>query len=158
MLKSLQDFIRNSISPEPEQDPTEKLQLAAAALMFEVIASDGQIDTSELKSLRNILEQQFALSTEQIEALYESAKESAHAATDLHRFTRTICDHWDNEQRLKLIENMWLLSLADNTIDTHERHLVRKVAGLLHLTEAQIIKSREAARLRVKSSNDDQLA
>jgi len=97
------------------------------------------------------LGQQFELSTEQIEALYEDAQQSAKDATDLHSFTRTICDNWDNEQRLKLLENMWQLSLADNNIDTHERHLVRKVAGLLHLTEAQIIRSRESARLLLQN-------
>ena len=153
MLKSLQDFIRKRSNTEPELDDTQQLQLAAAALMFEVIASDGTIETAELDALRLILRQQFKLSADQIEALYEDAKKSAHDATDLHRFTRTICDHWGNEQRVKLLENMWCLSLADNSIDTHERHLVRKVAGLLHLTEPQIIRSRENARQLLQPSN-----
>ena len=152
MLKSIQDFIRQRSASESEADNTQKLQLAAAALMFEVIASDGVIENSELEALRLILGQQFDLSAEQIDELYADAQRCAKDATDLHKFTRTICDNWDNEQRLKLLENMWQLSLADDSIDTHERHLVRKVGGLLHLTEAQIIRSRENARLMLQNA------
>ena len=153
MLKTLQDFFQSRTITDSEVDSTQQLQLAAAALMFEVIASDGKIERSELQSMRTILAEQFSLSKEQIDELYNDAERSAHDATDLHRFTRTICQHWDNQQRVNLVENMWLLSLADNTIDRHERHLVRKVAALLHLTEGQIIKSRENARTRIKPSH-----
>jgi len=50
---------------------------------------------------------------------------------------------------MKLLEYLWLLALADDQIDPHERHLVRKVAGLLYLNEAQILQSREQAKAQL---------
>jgi uncharacterized tellurite resistance protein B-like protein len=39
-----------------------------------------------------------------------------------------------------------VIALADKVIDAHERHLVRKVAGLLYLNEMQIVHARENAK------------
>ena len=117
--------------------------------MFELIRSDGDIDESELLSLNNILESEFSLNASEREALTEQARQSAEQAISLQGFTRQICEHWGNEKRLKLLEYLWVLSLADNHIDRHERHLVRKVAGLLYLNDAEIILAKEKAKLRV---------
>ncbi len=146
MFKSLQDFLQKQLSGnESEPDPS-KVRLAAATLMFELIRSDGQIDDVELHKMADILESQFDLARQDIDTLVEVARESAEEAISLHSFTREICDNWNTEQREQLIENLWVLAFADSIIDAHERHLLRKVAGLLYLNDAQIIKTRVRAK------------
>ena len=144
MFKSIKElFQRDSISKEPND---EQLKLAAATLMFELIRSDGQIDSAELASMRDILKREFELDEEGIETLFKQAEESAYEAISLQGFTREICDNWGNEKRMKLLEYLWILAMADNVIDRHERHLVRKVAGLLYLNDNEIIIARENAK------------
>ena len=130
-----------------DTQPSEHdLKLAAATLMFEVVRSDGRIDQVELIYMGEILRREFQLSQEELDELFDLAKRSASEAISLQGFTREICEKWGNAKRVKLLEYLWMLALADDRIDPHERHLVRKVAGLLYLNEAQIVQSRENAK------------
>jgi len=125
--------------------------LAAATLMCELIRSDGQIDDIEMHNMKRILKTQFALSNEDVDALIEHAQTSANEAISLQGFTREICNNWGNEQRLKLLEYLWILAMSDDVIDRHERHLVRKLAGLLYLNEHEISVARERAKQHTHS-------
>jgi len=146
VFKSIKELFSNSALNEPDD---KQIQLAAATLMFELIRSDGNIDDAELSSLNNILISEFELSDEECQILTEQARQSAEDAISLQGFTRQICDHWGNEKRLQLLEYLWMLSLADKHIDRHERHLVRKVAGLLYLNDSEIVLAQEKAKLRL---------
>ena len=144
MLKSIKELFKNNIvSKEPDE---HQLRLAAATLMFELIRSDGEVDKSELAYMHDILISEFKLEAAESEALLKLAQESAYNAISLQGFTREICDHWGNEKRIKLLEYMWILALADDRIDPHERHLVRKVAGLLYLNDKEIVIAHENAK------------
>ena len=144
MLNSFKTLFK--VGKEKKEPSEQELKLAAATLMFEVIRSDGRIDKVELIYMGDILRREFKLNEEELDELFKLAKETAHEATSLQGFTREICDNWGNPKRAKLLEYLWMLALADNQIDPHERHLVRKVAGLLYLNEAEIRMSREATK------------
>lgn len=144
MLKSLRKLVKAPAKPK-DKDELE-LKLAAATLMFEVIRSDGRVDKVELIYMGELLQREFKLSEDELAELFKQAKDSAHEATSLQGFTREICENWGNNKRVKLLEYLWILALSDDRIDPHERHLVRKVAGLLYLNEAQIVQSREMAK------------
>ena len=147
MFQSIKDlFSANVVNNEPDK---KQLEIAAATLMFELIRSDGNIDDSEIASFEQILKTQFALNQEELTLLTQQAQQSSEQAISLHNFTREICEQWDNEQRLKLLEHLWTLALADNHIDSHERHLIRKVAGLLYLNDKQIIIAKENAKNQI---------
>ena len=147
MFKTIKELFSANISDNTVDE--KQIQLAAATLMFELIRSDGDIDEQELKSLDTILENEFGLDSSERDTLTEQARQSAEDAISLQGFTRQICEHWGNEKRLKLLEYLWVLSLADNHIDRHERHLVRKVAGLLYLNDNEIILAQEKAKQRI---------
>lgn len=150
MFKALQDLFQQSTSNH-SNDKTLDVKLAAATLMFELIRSDGRIDELEMAHMKALLSKQFELNDADFKALFTLAEQNAKEAISLYEFTREICDNWDNEKRVKLLESLWLLALSDDVIDPHERHLVRKVAGLLYINEAQIIQSRESAKQQLKS-------
>lgn len=152
MLKALKTLFNKSAD---KREPTEQeLKLAAATLMFEVIRSDGRIDQVELIYMGDILRREFQLDDDELDELFKLAKENANEATSLHGFTRDICDTWGKSKREKLLEYLWMLALADDQVDPHERHLVRKVAGLLYLNENQIQKSRQAAKQQLGIRDD----
>ena len=147
MFKSLKELFKSD--KQKKQPSDHDLRLAAATLMFELIRSDGRVDRVELVYMGEILRREFKLNQEELDELFKMAKESAHEATSLQGFTREICDNWGNAKRLKLLEYLWMLALSDETIDPHERHLVRKVAGLLYLNETEIVLAREQAKAQL---------
>lgn len=144
MLKSLRKLVKTPVKSEANDD--QELKLAAATLMFEMIRSDGQVDRVELDQMGALLQREFKLGEEELAQLFKQAEDTAQNAISLQGFTREICDNWGNEKRLKLLEYLWMLALADERVDPHERHLVRKVAGLLYLNDAEINQSRERAK------------
>lgn len=147
MFKTIKDlFSANVVNDQPDK---HQLQVAAATLMFELIRSDGDIDSSELSSLEKILKDEFSLNENERALLTEKAQQSAEQAISLQSFTREICNQWNNEQRIRLLEHLWILALADNHIDAHERHLIRKIAGLLYLNDKEIIIAKENAKNKI---------
>jgi len=151
MIKTLQDFFTSKLSKnQDDAEPSESdLKLAAATLMFEVVRSDGQIDEIELTTMAEVLGQQFKMPEDDISSMMKLAKTSSDMQTSLQKFTREVCEKWGSTERMKLLENLWIIALVDKKIDRHERHLVRKVAGLLYLNDKQIVQSRENAKARL---------
>lgn len=150
MLSALQELFNFTPDKEGANNQLD-IKLAAATLMFELIRADGDVDPNEVAHMREILVSQFALDNNAVDRLCQLAEESAIEAISLHAFTREICEQWDNSKRVELLENLWFLALSDVVIDSHERHLVRKIANLLYLNETEIIQTRERARQRVTS-------
>lgn len=154
MFKSLQDYFTSKVdelladdtAPESKE---QDLKLAAAVLMFEVARSDGQIDQVELDTMANILQEQFDFPAEDVNEMIGLAKQESEDAISLQGFTRQVCDNWGNSKRIKLLEHLWIIAFADEHIDAHERHLVRKIAGLLYLTDGQIARARENAKAAI---------
>ena len=147
MFKAVKELFSKSLK---ESNPSDAdLKLAAATLMFELIRSDGHIDDVELRNMKHLLKNEFSLNDDDVELLIKNAESNAQQAISLQGFTREVCDNWGNEQRIKLLEYLWILALSDNVIDRHERHLVRKLAGLLYLNDNEISVARERAKAYV---------
>lgn len=148
MLKTFKQFVTehftdNNALTEPN---SHDIALAAATLMFEVIKSDSDIHLFENQQMAEQLRKQFDLSCEEIAELVALAEDTSDKSVSLHSFTRQLCDSWDNSQRCELIKDLWIIALADGQIDAHERHVIRKIAALLYLTDKQIALAKIAAK------------
>jgi uncharacterized tellurite resistance protein B-like protein len=152
MLKTLQDFFTSTIASfdDSSNNAETELQLAAATLLFEVVRSDGQVDNVELQVMANILREQFALEQQDVDEMVALAQQTSQEATCLQRFTRELCQQWGNDKRIKLLENLWLIALADDKVDAHERHLIRRLAGLLYLNDSEIARAKISAQAQLK--------
>ena len=155
MFKSLQDFFSNSNSSQDVNNDSSDadLKLAAATLMLEVVRADGQVDDTEIMTMRKLLDQQFQLDDTAIDNMLELAHETSEDAICLQRFTREICNNWGHAKRLRLLEHLWQIALADEIIDAHERHLIRKLAGLLYLNDSEVARAKAAARISLGLGN-----
>ena len=122
------------------------LELACAALMFEVARADFAVDESEQRAVHDLLQAEFDLSQEEIDAVTEEAADKADAATCLFEFTRAVNDLASADQKRTLIRMMWRVAMADNAISRYEEHLIRKVADLLYIPHADFIQAKQAAR------------
>lgn len=125
---------------------TKALELACAALMFEVARADFAVDESERRAVHELLQAEFGLSQEEINAVTEEAADKADAATCLFEFTRAVNDLASADQKRTLIRMMWRVAMADNAISRYEEHLIRKVADLLYIPHADFIQAKQAAR------------
>ena len=145
MLKALKDFFEQNLKEEEISD--DKLNLAAAALLFEVSRSDNSIDQNERDKICRLVEEHFHIEERDIERLIVLAEKEANDATSLHGFTSLIVDHWPEADRIQLAEMMWKVAYADGKLDDHEVHLMRKIERLLYIPHKQFI----AGKLRAQA-------
>lgn len=112
-----------------------ELQLATAALMAHVAASDGNFCADERERLSDCMTEHFWLSSEDADEIIEQALAEKQEATDLYRFTRTISKELDQDGRQEIVRLLWQVAYADNRIDNFEANVLAKIAGLLGVTE-----------------------
>ena len=141
--------LKSLFSGDATEDETvgaRPLELACAALMFEVARADFAVDEAEQRAVYDLLTAEFNLSPEEIESVTEEAANKADAATCLFEFTRAVNELASVDQKRALIGMMWRVAMADNALSRYEEHLIRKVADLLYLPHADFIQAKQAAQ------------
>lgn len=147
MITKLQQFFNKYLAENTEKVvPLEhRLQLACAALMVEMVHVDDHFSDKEEIKLKLLLKQRFKLNTEELTSLIDLAHDKKHEATDYHEFTSLLNEHYSQQQKIKLVEDLWLLAYADQQLDKFEEHLLRRLADLLHVPHQAFIKTKHKA-------------
>ncbi len=147
MLSRVRQFFEEYLAANSEgaQDPAAAARCAAAALLLEMGHMDDTMTPVEQAAIANAVRTGFGLKPEQAEELLACAQEERQQATDYHQFTSLINAHFDAEQRAGLIERLWQVAYADQTLCKHEEYLVRKVASLLHVPHSAFIAAKHRA-------------
>ncbi|RDH83028.1 MAG: hypothetical protein DIZ80_12260 [endosymbiont of Galathealinum brachiosum] len=141
MLKKIQsffekNFMADSVNSVPD---AHQLNLAASALLIEMVLQDDHIDEKEVVVVKKLLTDQFDLSIEEADNLYVLAEEEKHQATDYHQFTKLIADHYTQPQKVQLIESLWRVAFADQVLDKYEEHMIRRISDLIHVSHKDFI-------------------
>ena len=137
------------------QDPTDKQESAAmtldracASLMVEAAAADGTIAAEERRTLHTHLCRIFKMPGGEADSLIDEVVAQSDHTTHLLRFTRKVKDEMDHDQRLELMEWLWSIVLADNAVDPYEDQLLRRIAGLIYVTDQERGEARKRAEAR----------
>src|SRR5690625_4393394 len=104
MINAIKRFFDQSLSKKENEQPDERtcrLQLASAALMFELLKTDQIIDERETATMREILRQRFALNDEQLKEIVDLAEQEAQQAVSLYEFTSLVNSHYDYQERVE---------------------------------------------------------
>ena len=144
LLKKLKDLLGSESTATGEVED-RALELACAALMFEVARADFSVETTEQDAVTSLLTAQFNLSADEVSTITEAAIEQADAATCLFEFTRTLNELASAEQKRNLLAMMWRVAMADNALSRYEEHVIRKVADLLYVPHGDFIAAKQSA-------------
>lgn len=157
MLKTLNDLL-DRLLPPPAQAGTEAaehvLQLATAVMLVEVMRADASFHAGEREAVRAALRDKFALSADEAQRLAELAEVAARDATDLFSFTSRINERFDMPQKLRMVEHMWRVAYADGHLGDHERHVLWRVADLLHVPQGAYVHARLRAQQDASAGNE----
>lgn len=149
MIDQLFDFLKDLLGEEPAvtvEENSDAIVLAAAALMLEVARSDTSKQSIELETIATVLGNDFSVEEGKLEALIAAASDKVESATDLYQFTQLINNAFDYEQKVQLLHAMWQVAFADGHVESIEDHIIRRVAGLLHVAHDDFIRMKISAR------------
>ena len=122
------------------------LRLATAILLIEVVRADYQEDLTENEAVFAQLKQFFGLTEEEALLLVKEAESEADRSVELQSFTRLLHERLSLDEKHAVVEMLWRVALADDELDKHEDHLVRKLAGLLYVSHGDLIRIRNAVK------------
>ena len=114
------------------------LQIAISCLMIQTAVHDGQFDEVEKNKILELLKDYFKLDNNEIDNLFITSMKANDDSNDIHQFTRLLNENLSEEEKLKIIEMMWQIIIADNHIDDYENNLIRKISGLLYLKDQDV--------------------
>jgi uncharacterized tellurite resistance protein B-like protein len=136
-------FARDSEDPAARE---HALRVATALLLIEVARSDYADDFAEDAEMLESLKQFFALDDAAATLLLEEARSTANQAVELQQFTRRLHEQLSVAEKQRVVEMLWQVALADRRLDKHEDHLVRRIAELMYVSHADLIRIRNRVR------------
>jgi len=151
MLRALTAFFDQTFGDDGADDPAARereLRLATAVLLVEVARADFDEDELEVGAVEELLQSHLDMSREEVAQLVAEAQRHADHSASLQAFTRQLHEELGTSEKLRIVEMLWQVALADSTLDKHEDHLIRKVAGLLYVSHSDLIRVRNRVQDR----------
>ena len=127
-------------------------QVAAVALLIEAAVMDGDFDEAERHVIAGLLEHRFGLDPGAVEDLIAAGEDAVEGSSQLYAFTRVVKQDFDFEQRIGMIEMLWEVAYADGEVHDFEASLVRRVSGLIHVSDRDSGTARKKVLARLGGS------
>ncbi len=144
MLDRLKSLLQRDGGADSVHEDTAPM--AAAMLLLEVAWADQNISDAEMQATRDAIQTMFGLTAEQVQALVDRAKSEHGAAISMYPFTRAVNASLSMDEKRTLIELLWRLAGADDGVDLHEEHTIRRIADLLYVSHNDFINAKLDAR------------
>jgi uncharacterized tellurite resistance protein B-like protein len=147
MIDTIKTFLSELAGGTEKRDlRKDEFRLAAAALLFHVIAVDGIVSPQEREKLSALLSRQFDLGKNDAAELATAAETADNEAIDLYAFTSILVQRLEAPDRERIVEMMWELVYADGTVHEFEDNVIWRVAELLGVST----QARMSLKLRVR--------
>jgi uncharacterized tellurite resistance protein B-like protein len=150
MFKSIIQTIKSGPGSAVAQTDNElELQIATCALLLEMAHADDAYTPGEGAHIADLMQQRFGLSQEAFEQIHDLADRRRREQIDLWGFTRTVKAHLSAGQKMHIMEMLWSVIYADDTLADYEDHLVHTLAKLLDIDHRDMI----AAKVKVLNAS-----
>ena len=149
MLHSLKKIFSN----ETNQDQKVKNNDIAilAGLLIEAANTDGKVTQDEINQISSSLINVFKESPEEVEIALSKALDNKDNSRSLFYYTSKLNKSFSYEKKILLIEVLWEVILSDNEVHDFESNLLRRLAGLLYVSDIECGNAKKTAKERLKN-------
>lgn len=149
MLQSLKNIFSNdSLSQKEEVNEIDIL----TGLMIEAANTDGNITQDELSKISFSLINIFKEDKKSVEESLSRAFKNKDNSKSLYFYTSNLNKSFSYKKKIMLIEVLWEVILSDNEIHDFETNLIRRLAGLLYISDVECGNAKIRATNKVKQS------
>jgi uncharacterized tellurite resistance protein B-like protein len=118
-------------------------RVAAAALLVHVATLDHDLTGPARQKLGALLMAQFSLTEALTDELIAAAVAADREAVDFYHFTHLLMRTLDERARLRVVEMLWEMAIADGAISEFEDNVMWRVADLLAVSARDRITLRQ---------------
>ena len=143
MINLLKNILTNQNSVA-ENDDNKSLRLLCG-LMIEAAYTDGQISDDELDKIKLSLINIFEEDQNDVNLALNEAINNKDNSKSLYHYTSYINKNFSDDKKLILIEALWEIVLSDGKIHDYESNLIRRLSGLLYISDINSGNARKKA-------------
>ena len=148
MINFLKKILNDKKSQEDKYS-NKNLELLSG-LMIEAAYTDGKIDSSEINKIKLSLINVFAEESNEVNLILEKAIKNKNNSKSLHHYTSYINKNFDEDKKILLIQTLWEIVLSDGEIHDYESNLIRRLSGLLYISDVDSGNARKRALNNIK--------
>ena len=143
MINLLKNILNNQDSIQEKKDNTD-LELLCG-LMIEAAYTDGQIDENETNKIKSSLINIFGEDPNDVDLVLGKAVINKNNEKSLHYYTSFINKKFSHQKKIYLMETLWEIVLSDGEVHDYESNLLRRLAGLLYISDVDSGNARKNA-------------
>ena len=113
---------------------SDNKNILIASLLIHAAKIDENYTDLEKKLIREAMLNLNKLSEEKTDELMKIAEKKEMESNQIIEFTKEV-KKYPMEFRLKIIEIIWKIVYSDNTQDVYESNLIRRICGLLYVSD-----------------------
>ena len=151
IFKSTLNKVKNN-EEKIEKDEVKALS-SIVSLLVEAASIDGQIGDDEKNKISSILINQLKLDPIKAKEILDETISLSGDQIEIWSKTSDIRKELDYDERLNILELMWEIVLVDDVLDVFEAQLMRRVSGLLYISDVDSGNSKKRALMKLKDSN-----
>ena len=144
MLQSLKSIFANESSQNQEAENNDIDILSG--LLIEAANTDGNVSQDEVNKISSSLINIFKENPEDVERALSKALDNKDNSRSLFYYTSKLNKSFSHEKKILLIEVLWEVILSDNEIHDFESNLLRRLAGLLYVSDIECGNAKKRAK------------
>ena len=122
------------IFKKEKKENSDNKNILVAALLIHAAKIDENYSDTEKKIIKEALINLNNISFDQAEKSMKLAEKKEEESNQMLEFTREI-KKYSMEFRLKIIEIIWKIVYSDDVSDNYESNLIRRICGLLYISD-----------------------
>ena len=147
-MQALKKIFSNEINQDQEVKNNDIDILAG--LLIEAANTDGNVTQDEINQISSSLINVFKESPEDVKIVLSKALDDKDNSRSLFYYTSKLNKSFSHEKKLLLIEVLWEVILSDNEIHDFESNLLRRLAGLLYVSDVECGNAKKRAKEKLK--------
>jgi len=113
---------------------------AAAILLLSIANADNIIEKSEIKVIKDIIEDFFSIETEKSYSIVQNAIIELKKSTSYFEYAQILNEKFSYQDKLDFIFCIFEVAHIDNKFHFKEQHLIKQISSILNIEHHDLIK------------------
>ena len=127
------NFLKNK---DKEELSKKNINYVALELMISFALADGNISKQEESSILDYINKK--ITENDNKKIYSDILSASSEIISLHDQVQEINNHYNNEEKLELLKDIWMLILSDQVIDKYEENLFYRIGDLMKIKRSKL--------------------
>ncbi len=144
MLQSLKNIFSND-SGQNQKFESKDIDILTG-LLIEAANTDGNVSNEEVNKISSSLIHVFKENPDDVKIAISKALDDKDNSRSLFYYTSKLNKSFSDDKKILLIEVLWEVILSDNEIHDFESNLLRRLAGLLYVSDIECGNAKKRAK------------